>query len=66
MSNDFNANSINSVVNVNEFANGLTNIDVTRVVNTGIIQYLLGYSIIQYLLGYIAYTFLQVKIIFNI
>ena len=27
-------NSINSVVNVNEFANGLTNIDVTRVVST--------------------------------
>ena len=27
-------NSLNSVVNVNEFANGLTNIDVTRVVST--------------------------------
>ncbi len=25
----------NSIVNVNEFANGLTNIDVTRVVSTG-------------------------------
>jgi len=27
-------NSLNSVVNINEFANGLTNIDVTRVVST--------------------------------
>ena len=36
MSNEFNGNNFNSLVNVNEFANGLTNIDVTRVVNTGI------------------------------
>ena len=27
-------NSLNSLINVNEFANGLTNIDVTRVVST--------------------------------
>ena len=35
VSNEFDGNNLNSLVNVNEFANGLTNIDVTRVVSTG-------------------------------
>jgi hypothetical protein len=35
----------NSIVNVNEFANGLTNIDVTRVVSTGCKTFLLSLTV---------------------